>query len=142
MHALLRDHGFCVRVGARRASGLETVAAFEPDAVLLDIGLPGLDGYEVARRIRALPQGEKYLLVAVTGYGEERDRERSAQAGFDAHLVKPVDFDQLLAIIHAMRRPAEPAGAGTAEADTPPPAEARSARALSGSGAFRVTSQD
>jgi signal transduction histidine kinase/FixJ family two-component response regulator len=142
LHALLRDHGFACASALDGPSGLETVAAFEPDAVLLDIGLPGLDGYEVARRIRALPQGEKYLLVAVTGYGEERDKERSAQAGFDAHLVKPVDFDQLLAIIHAIRRPAEPEGAGAAEADTPPPAEARSARALSGSGAFRVTSQD
>ena len=131
LHALLRDHGFACASALDGPSGLETVAAFEPDVVLLDIGLPGLDGYEVARRIRALPQGEKYLIVAVTGYGEERDRERSAQAGFDAHLVKPVDFDQLLAIIHAMSRAAEPAAAGSAEADTPTPADVRAPRALS-----------
>src|SRR5262249_41796898 len=72
-----------------------------------DLGLPGLDGYEVARRIRALPDGESYLLIAITGYGAARDRERSAEAGFDAHLIKPVDAEQLLAILGHMRRPAQ-----------------------------------
>ena len=75
------------------------MAAFEPDVVLLDIGLPRLDGYEVARRIRARAGGSRRVLVAATGYGQDCDRQRSAAAGFDAHLVKPVDLDQLMMII-------------------------------------------
>jgi CheY-like chemotaxis protein len=67
------------------------VAEHRPDVVLLDIGLPGLDGYEVARRLRAAPGGEGLLLIALTGYGQESDRQRSRAAGFDHHLVKPLD---------------------------------------------------
>jgi DNA-binding response OmpR family regulator len=104
LHALLRDYGFTCASALDGPSGLETVSSFAPDAILLDLGLPGLDGYEVARRIRAQPDGARVLIVAVTGYGEERDRERSAQAGFDAHLVKPVDPDQLLAVLRAPSR--------------------------------------
>jgi len=99
LHSLLRDHGFSCASALDGASGLEAVASFAPDAILLDLGLPGLDGYEVARRIRLSAGGDRYLIVAVTGYGEERDRERSSRAGVDAHLVKPVDFDQLLAVL-------------------------------------------
>ena len=114
LHSLLRDHGFSCASAIDGPSGLEAVASFAPDAILLDLGLPGLDGYEVARRIRSSADGDRYLIVAVTGYGEERDRERSAQAGFDAHVVKPVDFDQLLTVLRAMRRTvaAEEAGGG------------------------------
>jgi signal transduction histidine kinase/DNA-binding NarL/FixJ family response regulator len=104
LQALLCDHGFSCVAALDGPSGLEAVASFAPDAILLDLGLPGLDGYEVARRIRASADGDRRLLVAVTGYGEERDRQRSAEAGFDAHLVKPVDFDQLLTVLHAMSR--------------------------------------
>jgi CheY-like chemotaxis protein len=74
--------------------GLEAVAAaaaFNPDVVLLDIGLPKLNGYEVARRIREHPWGKDMVLVAVTGWGQEEDRRRSQEAGFNAHMVKPVD---------------------------------------------------
>jgi PAS domain S-box-containing protein len=67
------------------------VAEHRPDVVLLDIGLPGLDGYEVARRLRAAPGGDRLLLIALTGYGQESDRQRSRAAGFDHHLVKPLD---------------------------------------------------
>ena len=102
LHALLRDYGFSCASALDGPSGLESVSSFAPDAVLLDLGLPGLDGYEVARRIRSLPDGERYLLIAVTGYGAARDRERSAEAGFDAHLIKPVDADQLFAILGQM----------------------------------------
>jgi signal transduction histidine kinase/ActR/RegA family two-component response regulator len=102
LQALLRDHGFSCASALDGPSGLEAVASFAPHAILLDLGLPGLDGYEVARRIRSSADGDKVLIVAVTGYGEERDRERSAQAGFDAHLVKPVDFDQLLTVLRTM----------------------------------------
>jgi signal transduction histidine kinase/ActR/RegA family two-component response regulator len=99
--ALLRDCGFVCASALDGPSGLSTVASFAPDVILLDLGLPGLDGYEVARRIRALPEGDRYLTIAITGYGQDRDRERAAQAGFDAHLVKPVDVEQLLALLRA-----------------------------------------
>jgi CheY-like chemotaxis protein len=70
--------------------GLERAIALRPDAAVIDIGLPGLDGYEVARRVRAAGRAD-VLLVAVTGYGQAGDRQRSSEAGFDAHLTKPVD---------------------------------------------------
>ena len=73
--------------------GLEAVhqtEEFMPDVVLLDIGLPGIDGYEAARRIRSLPRGRGILLVAVTGWGQSEDRRRSREAGFDHHMVKPL----------------------------------------------------
>jgi CheY-like chemotaxis protein len=80
--------------------------------VLLDLGLPGIDGYEVARRIRAMPEGRGVLLVAQTGWGQDDDRQKTASAGFDAHLVKPVDLDALLRLLNergASRRVAKPA---------------------------------
>ncbi len=78
---------------------LEQVAAFSPDLVLLDIGLPDIDGYEVARRIRKLEEGRQLRLVALTGYGQTDDRQRARAAGFDGHLVKPVDFPMLERIL-------------------------------------------
>ncbi len=77
------------------ARALELAAKFRPDVILLDIGLPGMDGYEVARRIRSLPGLESTVLVALTGYGSTEDRQHSENAGFHAHLVKPVDLDEL-----------------------------------------------
>jgi len=67
------------------------VTQYEPDAVFLDLGMPRLNGYEVARRIRALERGKRLTLIALTGHGQEQDKQRSAAAGFDHHLVKPVD---------------------------------------------------
>jgi CheY-like chemotaxis protein len=67
--------------------------------VVLDIGLPGMNGYEVARHLRRRPESEKALLVAVTGYGQAQDRRRSEEAGFDLHLTKPVDPDALLDLL-------------------------------------------
>ena len=78
--------------------GLEAVKLaqeFQPDVVLLDLGMPKLDGYEAARSIRQQPWGERMMLVALTGWGQAEDKRRSHEAGFDAHLVKPVDFDAL-----------------------------------------------
>ncbi len=75
--------------------GIEQVRLRKPDAVVVDIGLPGLDGYEVGRRLRELPGGSALRLIAVTGYGQAEDRRRSEDAGFDAHLVKPIDATQL-----------------------------------------------
>jgi CheY-like chemotaxis protein len=70
-----------------------------PEVVLLDIGLPGVDGYEVARRLRQVPALAGILMVAMTGYGQERDRQLSREAGFDHHLVKPVDPATLQALL-------------------------------------------
>jgi len=104
LHALLRDHGFSCASALDGPSGLQAVETFAPDVVLLDIGLPGLDGYAVARRIRSSTDGNRCLIVALTGYGQERDRERSMQAGIDAHLVKPVELEQLLTVIRTTSR--------------------------------------
>ena len=80
-------------------TAIETGARFRPDVILLDIGLPGLNGYEAARRIREEPWGRAVMLVAVTGWGQAEDRERSKAAGFDAHLVKPVDHAALVKLL-------------------------------------------
>jgi PAS domain S-box-containing protein len=80
-------------------AALEAANRLRPDAVLLDIGLPGLNGYEVCRRIRNEPWGKQMMLVALTGWGQDEDRHRSREAGFDAHMVKPVDFDVLLKLL-------------------------------------------
>jgi CheY-like chemotaxis protein len=74
------------------------VAAFSPEAVLLDIGLPEIDGYEAARRLRSRLGGDVWL-IAVTGWGQERDRERAREAGFDAHLTKPVTLEALARVL-------------------------------------------
>jgi signal transduction histidine kinase len=89
----LDGHRVVVAYGAYQA--LEHLAGFVPDVALLDIGLPEMDGYELARRIRTLPQLEQLRLLALTGYGQEEDRRRAVAAGFDGHLVKPVDIQAL-----------------------------------------------
>ena len=71
--------------------GLEAAEAFRPDTVLLDIGLPKLNGFEVARKIREQPWGQAMVLVALTGWGQDEDRRRSHEAGFNHHLTKPID---------------------------------------------------
>jgi CheY-like chemotaxis protein len=89
---LLRRDGHDVHVAHDGPAALESAPAFRPQVVLLDIGLPkGMDGYEVGRRLRELPGLGDTVLAALTGYGQEDDRQRSLAAGFDAHLVKPVD---------------------------------------------------
>jgi len=87
---LLQLSGHDVRVAYSGTTALETAFAGQPHAVLLDLALPRMDGYEVARRLRQIPGLENVLLVAVSGYGREADRQRSSEAGFDAHLLKPV----------------------------------------------------
>ncbi|MGS1033621.1 ATP-binding protein [Burkholderia glumae] len=93
--ALLSIEGHQVKVAYSALDALALAPSFEPSAILLDIGLPGMDGHEVARRLRAMPAGRDAQLVAVTGYGQAADRERALAAGFDAHLVKPVAMAQL-----------------------------------------------
>ena len=92
---LLRVLGAEVALAHSGRSALECVATFKPDVVLLDIGMPGMDGYEVARRIRANPANRHISLIALTGWGQDEDRRRSSAAGFNHHLVKPADIDQL-----------------------------------------------
>jgi len=79
--------------------GLALVLDRKPEVVLVDLGLPGLDGYEVARAVRVSPLAQTTLLIAVTGYGQAEDRRRSKEVGFDAHLVKPVSQSLLAALI-------------------------------------------
>jgi len=75
--------------------GVESALRLQPDFTLIDIGLPGFDGYEVAQRIRRAPEGAGLALIALTGYGSGEDRSRALQAGFDRHLTKPIDMDEL-----------------------------------------------
>jgi PAS domain S-box-containing protein len=89
---LLEVEGHEVETVYSSEKALERVAAYRPDVVLLDLGLPGMDGYEVGRRMRSMPGLERMRLVALTGYGQADDRERTRDAGFDGHLVKPVEF--------------------------------------------------
>jgi CheY-like chemotaxis protein len=84
--------------------GLEKAGQLRPDAVVLDLGMPRLNGYEACERIRAEPWGRAMRLVAVSGWGQQDDRKRSMEAGFDAHLVKPVAPDTLMALLET--RPA------------------------------------
>jgi PAS domain S-box-containing protein len=88
---LLRLRGHEVRTASDGSSALEEFARYRPEVVFLDLGLPGMSGYEVARRLRAMPEARDVRLVALTGYGTEADRERTRAAGFDVHLAKPVD---------------------------------------------------
>jgi signal transduction histidine kinase/DNA-binding response OmpR family regulator len=96
---LLEVAGHATRVSHDGPTALTTAAEFQPDAVLLDIGLPGMDGYEVARRLRAAPTTRRALLVALTGYGQIEDQRRAREAGFDHHLVKPADLEALAALL-------------------------------------------
>ena len=96
-------HRVAVEHGALRA--IDCAREFQPQACLLDIGLPGIDGLELARRLRALPETRDSLLVAVTGYGQERDREQILAAGFDHHLVKPIDTARLFALLEGVATP-------------------------------------
>ncbi|MGP8437951.1 chemotaxis protein CheB [Paraburkholderia fungorum] len=93
---LLANAGHQVETCRDGVSGLSAVATFSPDVVLLDIGLPDMDGYEVARRLREHGSNRNVILIAVTGYGLPADRLRSAEAGFDHHLTKPVDYEALI----------------------------------------------
>lgn len=96
---LLELDGHEVRAVYSAEDALEQVTAFAPEIVLLDIGLPGMNGYDVAQRIRATAAPPR--LVAVSGYAQREDKERSVMAGFSAHLVKPVDVTALKAVIAA-----------------------------------------
>jgi CheY-like chemotaxis protein len=91
--------GHEVRLAGDGPSALDVAAEFRPEVVLLDIGLPGMDGYELARRFRASKEWSGIVLVALTGYGQEEDRRRAQDAGFDHHLVKPVSPEVILMLL-------------------------------------------
>jgi PAS domain S-box-containing protein len=109
MRMLLQISGHEVIVAHAGPTGFQQATAWRPDVVLLDIGLPGMDGYEVARRLRELPEMQNMVIVAMTGYGQETDRQKSQAAGINYHLVKPVDpqkLQDLLAVLVDQRRQA------------------------------------
>ncbi|WP_222615444.1 response regulator [Persicimonas caeni] len=97
--ALLDLQGCQVRVAHHGEAGLEEALDFEPEVIFLDIGLPGMDGYEVARQLRSHSLGDHTTLVALTGYGQASDRQKAVEAGFDHHLVKPARLDQIRQIL-------------------------------------------
>ena len=92
---LLEESGHDVRTAYDGPTALEVALDFRPNVVLLDIGLPGIDGFEVAKRLRQQPDLSSVVLVAMTGYGQESDRQRSQEAGFNHHLVKPANFGKV-----------------------------------------------
>jgi CheY-like chemotaxis protein len=92
---ILEMSGSEVSVALSGAQALELVRQFQPTIVLTDIGMPGMDGYEVARRLRAEPASRNLVLVALTGWGQAEDKQRAISVGFDEHLTKPVDPAEL-----------------------------------------------
>jgi PAS domain S-box-containing protein len=99
LQMLLEMNGHTVEVAYDGPTALQMIEHSNPDVVLLDLGLPGMDGVEVARRVRALPRVGETLIVAVTGWGQDEDRHRTSAAGFDMHLTKPIDWHQLAPIL-------------------------------------------
>lgn len=95
---LLESFGHDVVAAEDGPSGVRAAEAVRPDVAIVDIGLPGFDGYEVCRRLREL-LGEEVTLVALTGYGQAEDRERARAAGFDVHLTKPADVETVAAVV-------------------------------------------
>lgn len=103
LQAVLELEGHEVAVASSGRQGIEMIEFQHPEVALVDIGLPDLDGYELARQIRRHPECDGVRLVALTGYGQPEDRRRALEAGFDAHLVKPVELEQLTDLFHQVR---------------------------------------
>jgi CheY-like chemotaxis protein len=97
--AVFEQHGHAVRPAFGGLQALELAEAWRPDVAVVDIGMPDLNGYEVGRRIRAQPWGEHMVLIACTGWGQAEDRRRASAAGFDHHVVKPVEPNTVLALV-------------------------------------------
>ena len=104
---LLRLQGHLVESANDGPHALEAAERFRPDVILLDIGMPGMNGYEVCREIRKQPWGADILLIAQTGWGQDQDRQRTKGAGFDGHLTKPIDHDRLEEILTNLSYPAD-----------------------------------
>jgi DNA-binding response OmpR family regulator len=103
---LLQSKGHETRVATDGAQAISVADEFKPNCVLLDLGLPRMDGYEVARRLRDRPYGSDVVLVALTGWAGRDIRSRAAEAGFDYHIVKPVNWDEVEKIVRRVVRPA------------------------------------
>jgi two-component system CheB/CheR fusion protein len=101
---LLEASGHHVQTAYTGRQALELARTFRPHALLLDIGLPDVDGYKLAERFRAAPWGRSAVLVAVTGWGQEQDRLRAVEAGFDHHLVKPISAETVDTLLQSLTR--------------------------------------
>ena len=109
---LLQRWGYEVKTAYDGQSGLELMKEWQPEVALLDIGMPGMDGYEVARRIRQMTGiGERAYLVALTGYGNDEAVRRAHDAGFNSHLLKPIDSNRLQSLLGSL--PVNAPAAGT-----------------------------
>jgi len=100
---LLGQEGFECTAADNGAGGLALIDEVRPPIAILDVGLPEMDGFEIARRVRSKPEHANMFLIALTGYGQASDRAASRQAGFDEHLVKPVKVDELLRLMSDLR---------------------------------------
>jgi CheY-like chemotaxis protein len=100
--------GYEVRRARDGAEAVALAETFRPDTVLMDLGMPNVNGYEAARRMREQPWGRRLLLIATTGWGQEEDRRRSREAGFDHHLVKPIDTEVLRDLLDLSERDLPP----------------------------------
>ena len=96
---ILEFHGHHVRIASDGPAGVEQAKEWRPEFVLLDIGLPGMDGYQVAAVLRQDPITKDAVLIAISGYGQDEDRNRSKQAGFDHHLVKPIRSSEVIKVL-------------------------------------------
>jgi len=106
LRALLESVGFTVETAGTGTDALKIVEKFSPEFAILDIGLPGMDGYELARTLRKQRQSKDAVMVAISGYAQERDVQQAKEAGFNIHFRKPVDFDQLLEALSSSQKPA------------------------------------
>jgi CheY-like chemotaxis protein len=122
LQAWLEQLGHQVYTAGDGFEGIEVVRTTTPDVALIDIGLPGLDGYQVAEQLRSTPDGQRLLLIAVTGYGRPEDSARAREAGFDAHLVKPVQPEELARLIRTTPSRLQQSGAAVYRGTTGPPA--------------------
>ncbi len=104
--AILSMEGHHIHVANDGAQALELASALRPEVVLLDLGLPTLNGYQVCRALREQAWGKETVVVALTGWGQDEQRARTSEAGFDAHIVKPVDPDGLTSLLLSLRAPA------------------------------------
>ena len=93
--------GHDVKTACDGPEAIAIASEHAPDFIVLDIGLPGMDGYEVARRIRSEERNANATIIAVSGFGQDEDRRRAHEAGFDQHLTKPIDYDALLGLLSA-----------------------------------------
>lgn len=128
MSLLLGLEGYRVECAYDGEEALHSAERFAPQVVLLDLGLPRFSGFEVARRLRATPTGDGLLLVAVSGYGRERDRQAAHDAGFDLHLTKPADPEEVLRVLaerQTLRDARRRAGPSLTTSGSPEPGAAR-----------------